>query len=163
MKYVLSLFTITLIVSLAGCGPGGPATGDASPQESSTGGHSDDDHGHAHDDHGHGDGGHPESFAEAVEQVKEVGGRITRAFASGDPNKAHGDLHEIGHLIGALPELAKKAGVPSEKMETVRTVTEALLDSFEALDGTLHGGVGVEVEDVSKEISTQLDSLQALL
>ncbi|MEO9592448.1 hypothetical protein [Rhodopirellula bahusiensis] len=98
-----------------------------------------------------------------MEQIEEMGGKITTAFASGKPNDAHGELHEIGHLIECLPELAKKADLSSEQQEAVSEATEALMNAFGELDNTLHGGEEVDVDIVSEKISTQLKTLQPML
>jgi hypothetical protein len=151
MKVIYSLLAVTLIVSLIGCGSSEPSAAHTSSQDSPTG------------DHEHDESEHPQSFSEAVEQIKERGSRITDAFASGEPDSAHDDLHGIGHVIESLPELAKKAGLSAEEQDTVQQVTEALMDAFGELDGTLHGGEAVEVEEVSKNISAQIEKLESML
>jgi hypothetical protein len=47
----------------------------------------------------------------------------------------------------SLPELADKADFTEPKQEKVGEITEALMDAFEELDGTLHGGGEVDVEN----------------
>jgi len=173
MKFVYSLLTITIVFALAGCDSPGPSTADESSQSSATeehdhdhDDHDHDDHDHDdhdHDEHGHGEDGHPESLDQAVGQIKEMGGKITTAFANGTPDDAHDELHEIGHVIECLPELAKKANLSGEQENTVGEITESLMDAFGELDGTLHGGEEVNVDEISKKISTQIEKLQPML
>ena len=94
--------------------------------------------------------------------MSETSETITAAFASGTPEQAHDDLHEIGHTIESLPELAEKAGLSGDALDTVNQVTEELMDAFGTLDGSLHGGEAVEVEDVSAEVAEQIDKLRSV-
>jgi len=56
-------------------------------------------------DHDHGGEKHPESLAEAIDAIAKSGKRILDAFKSGNPDDAHDELHDIGHLIESLPAL----------------------------------------------------------
>jgi len=163
MKFVYSLLTITIVFALAGCDSPGPSTADESSQSSATEEHDHDHDDHDHDEHGHGEDGHPESLDQAAGQIKEMGGKITTAFANGTPDDAHDELHEIGHVIECLPELAKKANLSGEQEKSVSEITESLMDAFGELDGTLHGGEEVNVDEISKKISTQIEKLQPML
>ncbi|MEM9367162.1 MAG: hypothetical protein AAGD07_14310 [Planctomycetota bacterium] len=131
-------------------------------------GHDDHDHeedgheGHAHGDQDHDANDQPDSFGDALKAIDSMGGKITDAFANGAPDDAHHELHAIGHLIERLPMLAKKADLPSEQQSMVQNAAEALMDAFGELDGTLHGGDEVDVDQISKAISTQMDQLQGL-
>lgn len=169
MKTLNLLLSLTLALTLIGCGSTDQSASDPASQSSSAESHDHDGHdhdGHGHDDHAghdHGESGHPESFAEAIDLIKDTGSKITSAFAQGEPEDAHGELHEIGHLIESLPGLAKKAGLPEPKLEKVGEVTETLMDAFGELDHTLHGGEKADVEKISKTISAQIEELQGML
>ncbi|MEM6364741.1 MAG: hypothetical protein AAF745_09960 [Planctomycetota bacterium] len=152
MKFLCTLLMISLGVALTGCQPqetsavGLPA-GDTTAESDN------------HEGHDHGEGGAPESLGEAVNEIRAMGAAITSAFARGKPDDAHHELHEIGHLIESLPELAAKSGLPESKQTTVKTVTEALMVAFGKLDGTLHGGDDVNVDEISQTISEQLQKV----
>ena len=169
MKILNFLLISTLVLVLIGCGSTDQSVSDSSSQSSAVEDHAHDDHDghdHDHDDHGghdHEESGQPESFAEAISQIDDMGSKITAAFAKGEPDDAHDELHDIGHMIESLPELAKKAGLPEPKQEKVGEATEALMDAFGELDGTLHGGEKVDVEKISTTISAQIEELQAML
>lgn len=158
----LNLFLASIFaVALVGCGSSDQSVSDSPSASSSLDDH---DHGdHDHDGHDHGEGGHPETLAEAVGQINDMGSKITAAFAKGDPDDAHDELHEIGHVIECLPELAKKAGLPEPKQQKVSEATETLMDAFGELDGTLHGGGEVDVEKISTTVSEQIEGLQGML
>ncbi|MEM9644670.1 MAG: hypothetical protein AAF989_06735 [Planctomycetota bacterium] len=156
MKPIHSLFTTALILTLIGCGSPEPSTADPSSHDS----HADD---HGHEGHDHDESAHPHSLSATVEHIKDEGGKITSAFASGKPQNAHHELHAIGGVIQSLPGLATKAGLSSEQQDSVAEITESLLDAFGKLDGTLHGGGDVEVDDIKTEISAQLEKLEKML
>lgn len=176
MKTLDFLLIPTLVLALIGCGSTDQSVSDSSSQSSAVEDHDHDDHGHDDHDHDHGQHGHddhdghdheesgqPDSFAEAISQINDMGSKITAAFAKGEPDDAHDELHDIGHMIESLPELAKKAGLPETKQKKVGEATEALMDAFGKLDGTLHGGEKVDVEKISTTISAQIEELQAML
>ncbi|MFG0264689.1 MAG: hypothetical protein ACF8AM_05975 [Rhodopirellula sp. JB055] len=165
MKTLNLLLSLTMALALIGCGSPDQSASDSSSANSSAEDHGHDhaDHDHEGHDHDHGESGHPESFAEAIEQINDMGNKITSAFAEGEPDNAHGELHDIGHLIESLPDLAKKAGLPEPKLEKVGEVTETLMDAFGELDHTLHGGEKADVEKISSTISTQMEELQGML
>ena len=174
MKPVLSLLTIAFIVMLNGCDSSELSIVDAPAQGSHTEDHGDHDHdahdhdahdhdAHDHDAHDHDANDRPESFTKAVEYIKTTGNKVTGAFTSGNPDDVHHELHEIGHVVESLPELAKKSGLSSEQQDKVRELTESLMEAFGQLDGTLHGGEAVEANELSKKISTQTAELQSML
>lgn len=156
MKFIYSFFAILFAVSLIGCDSADNAAEDTAATQTAA---ADDHDGHGHD---HGDGGHPETLGQAVDQIQEMGDKITTAFAGGTPDDAHGELHSIGHLIESLPELAKKESVSEEQQASVVAATEVLMEAFGKFDDTLHGGEEANVEELSKEISAELEKLRTL-
>jgi len=165
MKLLESLLSVALVVALAGCDASVPSTVGGNSQDAGIEDHDHDhDRGdHAHDEHDHEGDGHPESISQAVDQIKEMGDKIITAFADGSPDDAHDELHEIGHVIERLPELATKASLTADQEQKVGEITEALMDAFGELDGTLHGGEDVAVDEISEKISTQIKKLQSML
>lgn len=121
--------------------------------------------GHDHDhDHGH-EGGHhhPETFAEAVAEIAEMKTAIQTALSEGDTDKADGPVHEIGHILEELEELAKKAELSEEQIAEVKAATETLFASFAALDETIHGKEdGKSWDDVGEDINAAVTKLETL-
>ena len=156
------LFVLSLTVYV-GCG-GGPASSDAGTD--SHAGHSEDEHAHEGEDEGHGhEGGHhgemPATFDEAFESLSEMKDSICKAFADGTPQDAHGALHNVGNLLNALPDLvAAKGDVAPEQMSKVEAAVEQLFDGFGALDGTLHGGAEVKIDDLDKKLTDALNEIK---
>lgn len=105
---------------------------------------------------------HPESFAEAMEQLNTYRTEIATAFQSGEPDAAHDALHEVAHLLEALPALASDATEDAAKQESVQQASEKLMDAYAKLDGTMHGGEEVTYESVQAEIDDAFATLDTV-
>lgn len=114
---------------------------------------------HAHDEHAH---HHPETLAEAVAELSELRDTIRDAFAANDPDKAHDPLHEIGHALEAVSELAQEEKLPEDKLAVVTTSVESLMQSFGEIDKSMHGQEGASYKDVADKIEEALKALQQL-
>lgn len=160
MKAMSRVFCFGLLIigslSLAGCG-GEPST--ASNPSAESHGHDHEAHG---DEHGH---AHPQSFAEAVAEIDRLRAEIKTSFAAGDLAKADGPVHEIGHLLEELPQLAAKQSLSeAEQQEQVKQAVGSLMDSFAALDERVHGGdsAGKSYEEVAAQIDAAFAELNSV-
>ena len=104
----------------------------------------------------------PDTFPAAVEEVGKMSASIADAYGKDDPNLAHDALHDIGHYLEALPELAKKAELSEEDQESVKTSAESLMDAFGALDEVLHGLEGKPYDEVESEITSNMKTLRSM-
>ena len=155
----------TVAISLAGCGASG-TTASTPPAEKHNHEHHDHDHeGHDHeghgDEHGH---AHPESFAEALTEVVELHAKIKTAVAADDLKTADPPLHELGHLLEELPELAQKESLSEEDQQQVKQAAESLMDSYGAFDERIHGGEskGKSYDEVADQIDEAISKLKAI-
>ncbi|MBX3411329.1 MAG: hypothetical protein KF708_01335 [Pirellulales bacterium] len=141
----LAVMILGYLVFVAGCAPKAQpgATADAHG-----------DHDHDHEEH------HFETYDEAVKGLGEMRDKIRDAFAKEDADTAHGPLHEVGHLLEELPELAKKAGHPDEVLASVKEHSEKLFDLFDKVDRKLHGEEGVAYDEVSADVDAALAKLE---
>jgi len=105
---------------------------------------------------------HPETFVEAVAVIEQQGASIIDAFKGGTPDDAHDALHEIGHVIEELPELAMKEKFSAELNEKVNSATEKLMNAFGTLDDSMHGGKGKSLDDVTLEVDWSLKQLKSV-
>jgi hypothetical protein len=140
-------------ISLVGCG-GAQTTAPNSPADR-----------HDHDHKTHADGhAHPESFAAAVTEVEQCRAEIKTAFASDDLAKADGPLHEIGHLLKKLPELAAKEPLSETDQQQVKQAVDSLMDSFAELDERVHSGgrAGKSYDDVANDIDKAIAKVNAI-
>lgn len=111
---------------------------------------------HAHE-HGH-DHSH-DSLSDAVEELTTLRNQIRDAFGKNDPDAAHDPLHEVGHILEAIPDLAKKEGLAEEKRKIIETATETLMTAFGAVDKTMHGQEGSSYSEESARIDESLAAL----
>ncbi len=109
-----------------------------------------------HDDHGH---EHPETFTAAVTGLNQILDSIREAFARGDEAAADGPVHEFGHYLEDLTELAAKSSLPDEQRAAVDGAVNELFKLFERVDAKLHGDEGVSYDEVSAEIDAAMATL----
>lgn len=118
-----------------------------------------DDHGHDHGhDHNHG----PATLKEAIAQLTALRDTMKDAFAKNDMDAAHDPLHEVGHVLEAIPELAAKENVNPANLELIKTSVNTLMDAFGAVDKTMHGQEGSTYGEESNRIDTTLAGLTVL-
>jgi hypothetical protein len=132
---------------VAGCAPKAGPTADDHSAES----HADE---HEHEEH------HFETYDEAVKALAEMRDKIRDSFAKEDVEAAHGPLHDVGHILEHLPELAKKAGHPDEVQASVKEHTDKLFDLFDKVDRKLHGEAGAAYDEVSADVDAALAKLE---
>lgn len=113
------------------------------------------EHDHDHDEHGHG----PESLTDAMTELTSMRNTIRDAFAKNDQDAAHDPLHEVGHVLGAIPELAKKENVTAENQEVIEKSVNDLMDAFGRVDKTMHGQEGSTYAEESKTIDAAIEAL----
>ena len=117
-----------------------------------------DDHGH---DHGH-DHEHEhehESLAAALTELTKLRDTIRDGFAKNDVDAAHDPLHEVGHVLEEIPELAEKEKLPAEAITIIKASVEELFDAFGAVDKGMHGGESVKYADVSGKIDAAVTAI----
>lgn len=115
--------------------------------------------GHDHD-HGHEHEHTYESVNDAVEELVALRNTIRDAFAKNDPDGAHDPLHEIGHVLEAIPEQANKDNLGAEKVAAMKASCDILMDAFGAVDKTMHGQEGSSYSEVSSKIDAAVAELQ---
>lgn len=105
----------------------------------------------------------PANLAEGLEQLSEHCQEIKAAFEKDAPEDAHNALHEVGHLLEALPSLAEKSGkLATAEIDTLRQQVEVLFDAFGTLDETLHGGEAVVYSEIDSKIQTAMSALKEI-
>ncbi len=114
------------------------------------------EHAHEHD-HDHG----PESLKDAIKELTSLRDTMRDAFAKNDPDGAHDPLHEVGHVLEAIPELAKKEGVSAENQTAIETGVNSLMDAFGSVDKKMHGQEGSTYAEQSAAIDAALLALAA--
>lgn len=119
-----------------------------------------DDHGHGHNhDHDHA----PTTVREALAALTALRNTTRDAFAANDMDAAHDPLHEVGNVLTAIPELAKKENVDPEQQPAIQKAVDTLLDAFGRVDKTMHGQEGSTYAEESATIDAALLELESLL
>jgi hypothetical protein len=118
-------------------------------------------HGHAGHDH-HGDADHEEhheSYAEAVAELDSLCVAAKDGLAANNLEAADAAVHEIGHILEELPELAaKEASLAAD--DTIKPAIDDLFDCFDKIDRKLHGEAGKTYGEVADRIDAALKTLR---
>jgi hypothetical protein len=105
---------------------------------------------------------HATTLAGALKEIEEFRGTIKEAFAKKSPDDAHDALHEIGHVLESVTELAAPAN--DEAKKSVKTAVDELFDCFGAMDDTLHNkNTGKTYEEVADRIDAAMSTLNAMV
>lgn len=127
-----SNLALLAIVAFCGCQPG---TGASTPGDGHAGEH--DEHGHGHD-HPHEHSMGEQTFQSAVKSLREIEQKIRTAMESDKAGDAHDPLHEVGHLLEALPDLAADSELTESDWNDVKQQVEKLLKAFGDIDDAFH-------------------------
>ncbi|TWT35099.1 hypothetical protein KOR42_51940 [Thalassoglobus neptunius] len=169
MHYHRSYFSLIVAALLiVGCNEGASLK----TQDLTEGTH--EDHAH-HEDHGHHEGhdghdGHdhqaaeaPKTFSESITQLTELRDAVQSAMEQDDLKKADGPVHQIGHLLKQIDELASDAGLTESQQKEVKAAITTLFETFSSLDSTIHGkSDGQSWKDVSTDIDQAIVQLQKI-
>jgi hypothetical protein len=138
-KAVLAkLSVVALALGIAGCEPA------AKPNASTTTSASDQEH------------AHPETLAEAVKELEGISATIKAAFAKDDAEAAHGPMHDVGHVLEEIPDLADKSTLDDAGKAEVKKAAASLFEAFNAVDESMHGSTGKKYSEVSETIDAAL-------
>ena len=144
-RYSWSLMVGFSLVVGSGCEDSTNTNTAASPAE----------HVHGHDEHDHG----PASLTDAMNELTSMRNTIRDAFAKNDQDAAHDPLHEVGHILEAIPALAKKEKVTTENQAVIEKSVNDLMDAFGRVDKTMHGQEGSTYTEESATIDAAIGTL----
>ena len=114
-------------------------------------------HDHAHNGHSH-----AESYTDAIEQIQAHAAVIRTTFTEGDPEEGHDALHEIGHLLEGLVELAEKAGLGESDQADIGQAAENAFKAYADLDKTMHSDEAkTTYADIAETVDGALETLVA--
>lgn len=111
-------------------------------------------------EHDHPPHAHAESYNAAVAELDAMRTQISTAFAAGDIKAADGPIHEVGHVLGHVVELAQEEDFSEAAIAEINAAVETLFDTFGRVDEKIHGGEGVEYSEVADEIDAALETLK---
>lgn len=117
-----------MLAAALGCGTATPPAAPVRPSASVAGSH-DHDHGHhVHDE--------PVSFADGVAKLRSLAAELSDSLAENASGAADDAVHEIGHLIEAVRELATKEGLAAAATKGL----DELEECFGKVDEAFHSG-----------------------
>jgi hypothetical protein len=99
---------------------------------------------------------HAETLADAVKELEGICATIKAAFAKDDAEAAHGPMHDIGHVLEEIPDLAAKSTLDDAGKAEVKKAAETLYEAFSAVDESMHGSGGKKYSDVAESIDAAL-------
>jgi hypothetical protein len=153
VSHTSKLVLLSLVTLFTGCAD------DVAQRGTNAGGKTaEHDHGH---DHGHSHA--PTTSSEGLAELTSLRNTIRDAFAANDMDKAHDPLHEVGDVLMAIPELAKKENADSEKLASIQKAVDTLMDAFGRVDKTMHGQEGSTYAEESATIDAAVLELESLL
>ena len=88
------------------------------------------------DEHGH---HHPETLGELVGELEKIAAVVKEGMEANIREKADSPVHEFGHYVGDVEELAKGAKLPADVEAAVIKAGEELFNAFDKLDEAIHG------------------------
>ncbi len=151
VSHTSKLVLLSLLTLFAGC------TDDVAKRDANAGS------GSAEHDHDHGHSHAPKTSGEGLAELTSLRNTIRDAFAANDMDTAHDPLHEVGDVLLAIPELAKKENVDSEKLASIQKAVDTLMDAFGRVDKTMHGQEGSTYAEESATIDAAVLELESLL
>jgi hypothetical protein len=103
---------------------------------------------------------HAETYAEAVAELDTMRSQISAAFAASDMEAADGPIHEVGHVLEEVVELAQKQGLDADAVAEINAAVEKLFDAFGRVDDKIHGGEGAEYSEVEADVDAAFATLR---
>ena len=173
-RWTIGLGCCVLAVALLGCGPSGgppapsPAAGPAADPHDHDGhdhaDHQDGDQDHEGHEHQSGDSSQPApaDFAAAVAELQQQYEGIRDAFRSGEKDKADGPLHQVGHTLEALPDLAAKAKLGEQDLAAAKSAAKVMFEAYGKIDEAIHGGQEPDYDSVADKLDKAMADLNEL-
>jgi hypothetical protein len=151
VSHISKLVLLSSVTLLAGCAD------NVAERDANAGG------GAAAHNHDHGHSHAPTTSVEGLAELTSLRNTIRDAFAANDMDTAHDPLHVVGDVLLAIPELAKKENVDSEKLASIQKAVDTLMDAFGRVDKTMHGQEGSTYAEESATIDAAVLELESLL
>jgi hypothetical protein len=142
-----------VMFGLVGCGSGSRS------DPARTASHQHDDHDQDHHDRAH---AAPADFLAAVTVLRGHFETIRDALSENDVDTAHDPIHEVGHLLEGLPDLAGKAGLTSQDLAAAQAAITAMFEAYGQIDKAIHGGEEADYEAVRDKLDKGMADLDAV-
>lgn len=121
----------------------------------------DDKHTHEHEN-----SHRTQSLAEAVQLLVDHRNAIRDAIDQGTPDVAHDAIHDVGHLLKSLPEIAADSDLVESEWNTVKLQSDRLMEAFGHIDSAFHtqdSDRTTAYRDVAGTIDDAIDEITKLM
>ena len=104
------------------------------------------------------------SLKETLQKTSQIAAKLNQGFADGAGHDViHDPLHEISHLLDALPKQISGSDLSDENKKGLTAAVDTLMDCYGKIDAKFHGGEGAEFADVKDKVTEALGSLDSIL
>ena len=100
-------------------------------------------------------------FKNSVVKLDDMNQVIKSSMESGDLDKAHGPLHDVGHVLESLSKAAQTEKFSEADMATINAAKDDLFDAFGEIDKTFHGKEGATYDEVANKIGVAMNKLKS--
>jgi hypothetical protein len=104
----------------------------------------------------------PEMYSDAVDHIRSYRDRIRDAVAAGTPSQAHRPLDELEFVLERMPNLARDAGIPKRKWESVVLAAEDISELFGEVHAAIDERRKPDYEKVASGIDDAIERLATL-
>ena len=103
------------------------------------------------------------SLKETLAKVDKLAVKISEGMEDGETEKAHGPIHDIGHILERVPKMIDASSLGDDDKKTLKQSVDVLIESFGAVDAKMHGKEdGAEFSDVKDKIDEALESIRKI-
>jgi prefoldin subunit 5 len=99
-------------------------------------------------------------YQAALTRIKSYRDKIRTETTSGDPRLAHRSLDELDLVLGWLPEIAEKSGVPKAKLEDLTKTAQQLQDLFNKVHAEIDAHQKPDYAAVANDIEAGIKKLE---
>jgi hypothetical protein len=104
------------------------------------------------------------NLGESVSTLEQTFTKIATAFAGGDPESVHDELHDTGHLLEQMEKQVKAGEQVKDGMkESAAQAMATLFEGFTTLDDSLHDAEDADIDSAKAKISAALIQLKEAL
>ena len=158
-QYVFTVVTVVSLALLVGCGDSGTTP----PGGKDKGGKTVDPHDIPMTEHEKDQlKASIKDYPDALTRIKSYRDKIRTETTSGEAALAHRPLDELDLVLGWLPQIAEKSGVPKTKLEDLTKTAQQLQDLFNKVHAKIDAHEKPDYAAVANDIEAEIKKLEAL-
>lgn len=99
-------------------------------------------------------------YQAALTRIKSYRDKIRTETTTGDPSLAHRSLDELELVLGWLPQIAEKSGMPKTKLEDMTKTAQQLQDLFDKVHEKIDAHQKPDYAAVANDIEAAIKKLE---